>query len=552
MKKDTFFKLFIIFIVGLMFRLWFIDKPEGLWNDEYVSWNIAAQTDLKNFFSLMFKNCHTPLYYFYLKFWMLICGDTDISLRLSSLLPSILSIIAMFFVGKELKNEKTGILCALFTAISSFNIYFAQEARLYSLIFLFTSLTVLFFIKTIKEHTNKNLILFFTLNALVCATHTLGIIFSFFNILILSIHFYSNKIKINWKYSIPFIVMFVMICPLLFIIATSRNLSQFWSEFSISKIFCTFIDYYSPIIVNLQSTYSSLISYFYKDGIVNYAFIIFGFLPTTIGLIGLIKSILEKNKILNMLLISAGLFFATLVLLSIMDKIVLITKYSIEIYPVLILATSIGFLSIKKEFLKKSMIILFIGLNLFYLLNSPDAAPKRIRPEGNKAVVDLIKKTNLKTTDTIFLTYYGEDKLERYLENKDDYNFISINKFNFNYPLFNGENYFDIIKNGKECHKDFFAEFPNTTVKKYVETNILNQMKSGDRIGFITLEGVSFINNENMKKIIIDDEKYKKTSFIFLVFSAIRNTSLETFNNKLELETIEKWGDWTLYVYKKN
>ena len=551
MKKDTFLKLFIIFVLGLMFRLWFIDKPEGLWNDEYVSWNIAAQTDLKTFFDLMIKNCHTPLYYFYLKAWMLICGDTDISLRLSSVIPSIFSIITMFFVGKELKNEKTGILCALLTSISSFNIYFAQEARLYSLIFLFTSLTILFFIKTTKEYSNKNLLLFFTLNALVCATHTLGIIFSFFNILILSSYFYSNKIKINLKYTIPFIAIFIIICPLLFIIATSRNLSQFWSEFSISKIFCTFIDYYSPIIVNLQNTYSSLISYFYKDGIVNNAFIIFGFVPTTIGLIGLIKSIFEKDKILNMLILNAGLFFVTLVVLSILGKIVLITKYSIEIYPVLILATAIGFLSIKKEFLKKALIILFIGLNLFYLLNSPDSAPKRIRPEGNKAVVDLIKKSNLKTTDTIFLTYYGKDRFERYLENKNDYNFISINKFNFNYPLFNGENYFEIVKNGKASHKDFFAEYPNKTIEKYIENNILNKMEYGDRVGFVTLDGVSFINNENMKKIIYNDEIYNKTSIIFLVFSAIENTTLETFNNNLKLETVEKWGDWTLYVYKK-
>ena len=551
MKKDTFLKLFIIFVLGLMFRLWFIDKPEGLWNDEYVSWNIAAQTDLKTFFDLMIKNCHTPLYYFYLKAWMLICADTDISLRLSSVIPSIFSIITMFFVGKELKNEKTGILCALLTAISSFNIYFAQEARLYSLIFLFTSLTILFFIKTTKEYSNKNLLLFFTLNALVCATHTLGIIFSFFNILILSTYFYSNKIKINLKYTIPFIAIFIIICPLLFIIATSRNLSQFWSEFSISKIFCTFIDYYSPIIVNLQNTYSSLISYFYKDGIVNNAFIIFGFVPTTIGLIGLIKSIFEKDKILNMLILNAGLFFITLVILSILGKIVLITKYSIEIYPVLILATAIGFLSIKKEFLKKALIILFIGLNLFYLLNSPDSAPKRIRPEGNKAVVDLIKKSNLKTTDTIFLTYYGKDRFERYLENKNDYNFISINKFNFNYPLFNGENYFEIVKNGKARHKDFFAEYPNKTIEKYIENNILNKMEYGDRVGFVTLEGVSFINNENMKKIIYNDEIYNKTSIIFLVFSTIKNTTLETFNNNLKLETVEKWGDWTLYVYKK-
>ena len=552
MKKDISFKLFIIFLIGLMFRLWFIDKPEGLWNDEYVSWNIAAQTNLNDFFSLMYKNCHTPLYYFYLRAWMLICGDTDISLRLSSVLPSIISIITMFFVGKELKNEKAGLLCALITAISSFNIYFAQEARLYSLLFLFTALVTLFFIKSTKEQTNKNLLLYFTLNALLCATHTLGIIFSFFNIAILYTYFYKNNIKINLKHSIPFVVIFVIICPLLFIIATSKNLSQFWSGFSLSKIFCTFIDYYSPIIVNLQNTYSSIVSYFYKDNVINYVFIIFGLTPTIIGIYSLVKSVLIKNKILNLLLINAGLFFMTLIILSLIGKMVLVTKYSTEIYPILILATTMGLLSIKKETIKKCLIIIFIGLNLFYLVNSPDSAHKLVRPEGHKAIVDLIEKSNLKEGDFIFITYYGKDRLERYLPDKNKYNFISINKFNFNYPLFNGENYFNLIKNGKISHKEFFVEQPNSTIESYTNSNIINHLKKEDRVGFIVLEGVSFINKERMNEILKDEKKYNKTSFIFLLFSTIRNTTLDTFNNCLELESVDKWGDWTLYVYKKD
>lgn len=535
-----------------MFRLWFIDKPEGLWNDEYVSWNIAAQTNLNDFFSLMYKNCHTPLYYFYLRAWMLICGDTDISLRLSSVLPSIISIITMFFVGKELKNEKAGLLCALITAISSFNIYFAQEARLYSLLFLFTALVTLFFIKSTKEQTNKNLLLYFTLNALLCATHTLGIIFSFFNIAILYTYFYKNNIKINLKHSIPFIVIIVIICPLLFIIATSKNLSQFWSGFSLSKIFCTFIDYYSPIIVNLQNTYSSIVSYFYKDNVINYVFIIFGLTPTIIGIYTLIKSVLIKNKILNLLLINAGLFFMTLVVLSLIGKMVLVTKYSTEIYPILILATTMGLLSIKKETIKKCLIIIFIGLNLFYLVNSPDSAHKRVRPEGHKAIVDLIEKSNLKEGDFIFITYYGKDRLERYLTDKNKYNFISINKFNFNYPLFNGENYFNLIKNGKFSHKEFFVEQPNSTIESFAKSNIINHLEKDDRVGFIVLEGVSFIDKERMNEILKDEKKYNKTSFIFLLFSTIRNTTLDTFNNCLELESVDKWGDWTLYVYKKD
>ena len=97
MRSNTTFKLFIILIVALLFRLYCIDKPEGLWNDEYVSWYIASKSSFSDFLYRMLQNCHMPFYYFYLKFWMFFFSDTDLSLRLSSVVPSIISIIVMFF-----------------------------------------------------------------------------------------------------------------------------------------------------------------------------------------------------------------------------------------------------------------------------------------------------------------------------------------------------------------------------------------------------------------------------------------------------------------------
>ena len=43
--RNISFKLFIIVILGFLLRTWFIDKPEGLWYDEYLSWDIASQKD---------------------------------------------------------------------------------------------------------------------------------------------------------------------------------------------------------------------------------------------------------------------------------------------------------------------------------------------------------------------------------------------------------------------------------------------------------------------------------------------------------------------------
>ena len=184
-NKRTYFNLFLIVIFGLLIRLTAIDKPDGLWNDEYISWYISTKSTSDGFFQAIFQNCHMPLYYFYLKIWTFLFGNGDVTLRISSVLPSVLSIITMFFVGKEIKNEETGYLCAAFSAMSGFLIYFSQEVRFYSLLFLFSALAILFMMRLAEKQSKANYICFFITNLLVILTHTIGFVFVFFNFLFL-------------------------------------------------------------------------------------------------------------------------------------------------------------------------------------------------------------------------------------------------------------------------------------------------------------------------------------------------------------------------------
>ena len=87
-----------IVILGLILRLIFINKPDGLWNDEYVSWMIATIPFGHNFIEAVKSQCHMPFYYLYLKFFMALFGKSDILLRLTSVFAGILSIIAMYFI----------------------------------------------------------------------------------------------------------------------------------------------------------------------------------------------------------------------------------------------------------------------------------------------------------------------------------------------------------------------------------------------------------------------------------------------------------------------
>ena len=125
--KFTIFGITLITVIGIILRIIFIDKDGGLWNDEYVSWAIASTPLGKEFIDGILTQCHMPLYYLYLKFFNLFSND-DTYLRLTSLVPSVLSIPVMYIVGRE-KSKFTGFTCAIFTAFSSLLIYYAQEVR---------------------------------------------------------------------------------------------------------------------------------------------------------------------------------------------------------------------------------------------------------------------------------------------------------------------------------------------------------------------------------------------------------------------------------------
>ena len=560
MKNNTLFKLFLIMIVALLFRLWFIDKPEGLWNDEYMGWYIASKNNFSDFIAIMLQNCHMPFYFLYLKGWMFLFGDTDISLRFSSVIPSLCTIIAVFFAGRELKDTKLGLFTAFLTAINSFCIYFAQEVRLYSLIMLFTTLIVMYFIKITRLPSKRNFIIYFLLNALLCMTHTLGVIFSFFNIAAAIVYlyrekgFFKEKVKAAvefLKYTAPFIVVVLLLLPLLFIIVSSKSLSQFWAEFSFSRVFFSFLDYFSPIQTNIINSPGTICAHIFNNEKFNFIFIIFAIVPALMGIFALYNAVLQKNKTINYLLSASLLYFISLIAISLTGKMILLTKYSSEIYPVIILAAAYGLISIKKKTFKYILIGLLITVNLFYLLTSNDAAPKRTRSEGHLAVVQLLKNSRLKSKDFVILTYYDIDKFERYLDSSAQYNFSSINKFNFNYVIFNNENYYETIHLGKRLYKDNLAEFPNKTVTKYILSNYICKMNKGDKIGIVFLDTVSFLSNQKIQDIIQEDDRYNRTPFIFLAFSALRNSILYSFKTGYKIDSITQAGDWTLFVFEK-
>lgn len=522
----TFWLIVFTTLLGLALRLIFIDKPEGLWNDEYVSWMIASSPFGKEFRQAVFEQCHMPFYYLYLKFFIHFLGNSDLALRLTSVLPGTISIPVMYIVGNELKDKKLGIFCAIFTAISSFLIYFSQEVRFYGLLFLFSTIGVYYTIKLLKKQTFTNITGYVLSNFLIIFTHTIGFVYVFFSLLFVSIQLAKTKAELKKTIIICWsttTILTLINAPLLLKILTQQGISQWWSQFSIAKIGFLFTDYFSPILTNIVSSPDN----FFHNMSLN--FLIFALFPAAIAISGIIKSLKPKPFTVNHLLFAICISYVLIMIIaSLSGKLVFSTKYSIEIYPTLILLTGYGLL----EFPKKIAITLttvFAFLNIYYLIVSPISAPRLHRSEGHKIVANLIKSADIKANDTIVINYYPKKRFEKYFNFKN-YKVISINK----------NNYFEYLNQDNKKH---FAD-------KF-KTEISDNVQKGQKIIIIVLNDVAMYTPMQMKLLSQDKKQYEKTPILFTAFSEIKNNLLEQCLANFKLSRIEQKGSWTAFTFIK-
>lgn len=535
----------MLFIVtsGTVLRLIFIDKPDGLWNDEYVSWAVASIPLGKNFINAVFAQCHMPFYYLYLKFFIHFFGNGDLLLRLTSVLAGVLSIVSMYFVGKEFKNEKLAILCASITALSSFLIYFSQEVRFYELLFFFASLSLLFTLKLEQKQNVRNFIGYIFSNLLIIFTHTIGFIFVFFNLIFVSLWLYKTAkykkpIFITW--SLIFLLSLIGL-PLVFKIFTTHSYSQWWGHFTVSKLGFLITDYFSPILTNIVSAPDNFFQVF------SLGFLIFAILSSLIAIIGLVKALRTREyKVLGLFCVCLA-FLSVMIIAAITGKLMFITKYSIEIYPILIVLVCFGWLEFKKK-QATALISLFCLLNFFYLIFSPISAPKIRRSEGHKIVAELIKNADLKKGDFILLNYYSKDRFEKYFD-FGQYKVISINKANFGQYL--GMDSQKALLSGKEAYKNIFAGFDNKYFDEKFKKEVINSLKPNQKLAVVILKDVAFYSPMQMHVITDNEQEYEKTPFLFLVFSHIRNQIMKESLKNLSILRIEEKGSWTVVTFGK-
>jgi hypothetical protein len=157
-------------------RLWRL-TASCLWFDEIFSVHAARHPwqDMMHFVAA--DIIHPPLFYALLKMWIGIGGESLLWLRLFPALISIAAIIPFFLFCRELQvRSGTVTLALLLMAVNGYLIKYAQELRMYSLLFFFSLCSLWLFVKFLNAEADlkKQLRALLFINLLLVYTHYSG------------------------------------------------------------------------------------------------------------------------------------------------------------------------------------------------------------------------------------------------------------------------------------------------------------------------------------------------------------------------------------------
>ncbi len=166
----------VIILVGLVFRMGPVLEERDYWYDEAFT-GILIKDSWKNMNQMIFDDVHPPLYYWLVKPWAAMFDYSSFGIRFFSLVMGLLTIFSVYWIGRKMFDERTGLLAALITAVSPFAIQYSQEARMYALFGLLMIWATWFFYRALKFNNWKDWILWGVFGGLAYLSHYLSLFF---------------------------------------------------------------------------------------------------------------------------------------------------------------------------------------------------------------------------------------------------------------------------------------------------------------------------------------------------------------------------------------
>ncbi len=374
-KYSTPFVLLVIVLLATFLRLYKLDF-KSLWLDELYS---VIPTNPANSIDFIINYCKSdqpPLYFILLHYWFKLFTYTSFSARLFSAFIGILGVIAMYFLGKEIKNKQVGLMASFLVCINYFAIYYSQEARFYGLLFLLTVVSFTFFIRSLKYKTFGSYTGYFFSTSALLYTQYFGILIFLIQGVIFLVFVFQFKEKVRFILTGIFLAVLVSVSflPWVPIILYDLTISSYW----IGKPEPHFILVFYYL-------------YWGKDAVTSIvlALVVFPYVQHW-------YTLWKQKKFKNFemfigILLALWIFlsYAVPYFKSIFSTPVLIPRYTVITLPAIFLVMALGFDLLKRKIRYAVVIVLALsaGINLFAVNNHYRRIDKAQWREAAKVVI---------------------------------------------------------------------------------------------------------------------------------------------------------------------
>lgn len=192
------FVLIILLVIGFVYRLYGLDRNHSFWSDEdHVAVFVRAIFERGR---PVLRSGYSSDLYQWLQYWSgaisaKIFGLNEFALRFPSIIFGVLTIWAIFLLGKELFDKKTGLIAAVLVTFLNIEILWSRQARPYQALQFFYLLSAYFAYKAVKTEKFEKYFLGFLLSGVAASLfHGLGLIILFDSLLFIFISDF-NKFK---------------------------------------------------------------------------------------------------------------------------------------------------------------------------------------------------------------------------------------------------------------------------------------------------------------------------------------------------------------------
>lgn len=293
------------------------------------------------------EGVHPPFFFLVERYFVHFFGYSGWVVRSLCAASGVACVWAIFVLGKLIYSERLGLIAAALTCVNYFNIYFSQEARSYTLIWLLATVSYIFFIRTCKYLKTRDAILFSLSTILLAYTHYFGFLVNASE-LVIAIFFLlkekENRIRLFVLLFLVQLSIVIAYIPWLPHLKTSGDIHAFWIEPVKPDFFIHFLhEYFGHVTMLTWMVCAFIVFYFIKVAfsikVQRSGAIIFSFIFITASL-----------------LISLGIPYIRSVLVVPM----LIPRYTIIALPSIIICIAFGIEAIPNNILRVSALGIFL------------------------------------------------------------------------------------------------------------------------------------------------------------------------------------------------